>query len=42
MNAYTFALQALRQTQNEEAATKTSIAKSNHDALMSIINNLKA
>lgn len=42
MSAYNFALQALQQTQNEESATKTNMSKSNHDALMAVINNMKA
>jgi hypothetical protein len=42
MQRYNFALQALQQTQNEEATTKTNMSKSNHDALMAMINNTKA
>ena len=42
MARYNRILQFLQQQQNEEQATRSNMAKSRHDAMMAIINNLKA
>jgi hypothetical protein len=39
---YNFAIQRLAQIQTEEAAAKSNLAKTQHDAMMSVINNFKA
>lgn len=39
---YNFALQTAQQAQNEEQTTKSNMAKSRHDAMMNVANNLKA
>lgn len=42
MADYNFALQTKQQMQNEEQATRTNMSKSSHDAMMAVINNMKA
>ncbi|MET0753992.1 MAG: hypothetical protein ABWZ66_11485 [Pyrinomonadaceae bacterium] len=42
MARYNRTLQFLQQQQNEEQSTRSNMAKSRHDAMMSIINNFKA
>ncbi len=39
---YNFAIQRMAQMQSEEAAAKSNLAKTQHDAMMSVINNFKA
>lgn len=39
---YNFALQAMQQARTEESAIRSNIAKSEHDAMMIIANNMKA
>ena len=42
MARYNRVLQMAQQMQNEKTAKDTNMLKSNHDALMSVANNLKA
>ena len=42
MARYNRTLQFLQQQQNEEQSTRSNMAKSRHDAMMSIISNMKA
>lgn len=42
MADYNFALQTMQHVMNEEESTQTNMAKSRHDALMAIINNVKS
>lgn len=42
MANYNLAVQTIQQTQNEEQATRSNMAKSRHDAMMAIVNNMKA
>ncbi|HEY0429766.1 MAG TPA: hypothetical protein VGC76_18430 [Pyrinomonadaceae bacterium] len=42
MARYNRTLQFMQQQQNEEQSTRSNMAKSRHDAMMSIISNMKA
>jgi hypothetical protein len=42
MANYNFAIQTLQHIQNEEETTQSNMAKSRHDAMMAIINNMKS
>jgi hypothetical protein len=42
MARYNRSLQFMQQQQNEEQATRSNMEKSRHDAMMGIVNNLKA
>lgn len=42
MANYNLAVQTIQQTQTEEQATKSNMSKSKHDAMMAIVNNMKA
>lgn len=42
MARYNRMMQNLQQQQNEEQATRSNMAKSRHEAMMSIVGNLKA
>lgn len=42
MARYNRTLQFMQQQQNEEQATRSNMTKSRHDAMMSIVSNLKA
>lgn len=42
MANYNLAIQTIQQTQNEEQATRSNMSKSRHDAMMAVVNNMKA